>query len=265
MRIVCLAKLVPDVDNFQYDHERSALIRENVRLLLNPADATAVAIALKLKADSRAGSVHTVTLGPRSAMPHLEDLLRRGVDRATLISDPAYAGSDTHVTSHILAAFLSRCGFDVIFAGTHTLDGGTGHVGPQVAEILGIPHMAGISHMDPESLSEGRAQVRVESEEASYTFALQLPAVLGFAYAPEPKLPFIRYEALKRDLSGRVEVIDNQALGLAPEQVGVLGSLTRVRKIHVKGFRSPNTRFVRPDDEGIERVYRFLREKGFVR
>lgn len=265
MRILCLAKLVPDADNFRYDTERNVLVRDNVRLLLNPADGTAIATALKLKAEGWAGTVETVTMAPSNVLPHLEDLLRRGVDRATLISDAAYVGSDTYATSRILAAFLSRRRFDVIFAGTRTLDGGTAHVGPQVAEILGIPNLAEISGIDPGSLAKRRARVRVDGEAASYTFALRLPALLGFAWAPEPKLPYIRYPMMNRDLSDRVDVVTNEDLGFSAEQVGLTGSLTRVRKIEVKSFRSPNTRLVRPDDEGIETVYRFLREKGLVR
>ncbi len=85
MRILCLLKLVPDVDQLRYDRERNVLNRENARLLLNPEDATAVAPALGFKRADPGTTIEAVSMAPRRAMPHLEDLVRRGIDQATLI------------------------------------------------------------------------------------------------------------------------------------------------------------------------------------
>ncbi len=111
MKLVCLVKFVPDVDSFQYDYERNVLIREKVRLLLNPDDACAVAFALKVKARRPDTVIEVVTMAPTSVKPHMEDLLRLGVDRGTILSDPAFAGSDTYATSKVLARHLEGVGF----------------------------------------------------------------------------------------------------------------------------------------------------------
>jgi electron transfer flavoprotein beta subunit len=49
MKIVCLIKFIPDVEDFKYDHERNVLIREKMNQILNPEDAVAVAFALNVK------------------------------------------------------------------------------------------------------------------------------------------------------------------------------------------------------------------------
>ena len=97
MKIICAVKFVPDVDKFVYDYENSALVRENVRLILNPDDACALAFALKIKATNPDYVVEVVSMGPQSVVPHMEDLLRLNVDHGTIICDPKFAGSDTYV------------------------------------------------------------------------------------------------------------------------------------------------------------------------
>ena len=147
MKIICLVKPVPDVERFVYDYERNVLVRDNVHLVINPEDATALARALRIRQNDPETIVETVTMAPRGAMPHIEDLLRRGVDRATLISDPLYVGSDTYATSRILSRFLAGQEFNLLLCGTHTLDGGTAHVPLQVAELLNLPGIAGVTEV----------------------------------------------------------------------------------------------------------------------
>ena len=159
MKIICVVKIVPDVDSFAYDYENNTLIRENIRMILNPDDACALACAMKLKARRPDCSIEVVTMGPKAVRPHMEDLLRLDTDRGTIISDPAYRGSDTFVTSRILARYLSGRSFDVLFTGSHALDGDTSHVPAQLGEELGLEQMSGITAVDFEHFDMGRAEI----------------------------------------------------------------------------------------------------------
>jgi electron transfer flavoprotein beta subunit len=264
MRIICLVKVVPDVESFKYDYERNALVRDNVHQILNPEDATALAIALEIKKKTPNTYIETVSMAPRGVMPHLEDLVRRGVDRATLISDSCFAGSDTYVTSLILARYILGQSYDCIFAGTRSLDGGTAHVAAQVAEALGIAHMANIGEIEGGMLSAGLAIVDVDGEDATLRLEVDLPAVLGFQYSTKHKLPFIPYGAMDRDTGDRVQVVTNNELGFDLAEVGHQGSLTSVASVEVKTPERKDTLFVRPDDAGIEEVYRFLSRHGYL-
>lgn len=264
MRILCLVKPVPDVDQLRYDRERNALVREDVRLVLNPDDATAAAWALELRRGAPDVRIETVSMAPRAAMPHLADLVRRGVDRATLITDPRYAGSDTWVTSRVLGRYLATQDYDCVFCGTQTLDGGTSQVPAQVAESLGLPLMVGISSLVDLDLREGRAIVDVDVDGTLTRFSIALPAVLGFQYDPRRKLPPIRYEDLDRDVSGQLAVLGVSELGMDEAELGRRGSLTQVRRLEADGPGAKDPLRLRADPEGIDQVFRWLEQKGFL-
>lgn len=256
--------MVPDVENFKYDYDKNVLVRENVHLVLNPEDASALAVALKLKQELEDTIVETVCMAPRGVMPHLEDLIRRGVDRVTLISDSRYVGSDTYVTSRILGRFIEGKSYDWIFSGTHTLDGGTAHVPAQIAELLGLPHMANIIEIDRGSLAGGRVEAVVDSEDALYRFALKSPALLSFQYSTRIKLPYIKFENMSLDVGDRIEVISNDDLALDEAGLGLNGSLTKVARVEVKKLDRKDTRFVRNDEEGLAAVMQLLRQQGLA-
>ena len=78
-------------------------------------------------------------MGPPQAENAIIECMGRGADRGILITDRVFAAADTYATSLTLAAAIKKMGeFDLIFAGESTTDSGTGHVGPGVAEFLGI-------------------------------------------------------------------------------------------------------------------------------
>nr|MBK5236951.1 electron transfer flavoprotein subunit beta/FixA family protein [Clostridium sp.] len=152
MKIICLVKFVPDVDNFTYDYEKNVLVRENMKLILNPEDGCALAFALRIKGKNTEAFVEIVSMGPQSTIPLIEDLLRINADKATLISDKLYVGSDTYVTSKIIAKYLRDKEYDFILTGSHSLDGDTAHIPAQLAEILQISQLSNIVKVYEESL-----------------------------------------------------------------------------------------------------------------
>ncbi len=264
MRILCLVKFVPDVDNLRYDREKNILIRDNAALMINPEDACAVATALALRQDFPETVVEVLSMAPRGAIPHLQDLIRRGIERATLISDPRYSGSDTWVTSKILARCIGRLKFDCIFAGTNSLDGGTAQVPAQIAELLGIPCLANVNPLKKPVFADRFVQVEVDTDEALLQFSVALPALVAFQYAPQRKLPYIRYEELTRDVSGQLEIIGNEQLALSEAEVGLAGSLTQVKRLDTDRLYQKKPVVVQADSHGIETVYRFLEQNGFL-
>ncbi|MDF3000300.1 MAG: Electron transfer flavoprotein alpha/beta-subunit [Bacillota bacterium] len=264
MKIICLIKFVPDVENFKYDYERNVLIRENVRMILNPDDACSVAFVLKIKEQHPDTVIELVTMAPQSIIPQLEDLLRLGVDHASLISDKAYVGSDTYVTSRILGRYLSEATFDCILTGTHTLDGDTSHVPAQIAELLGLSQLSNVVEIDEAAFCHESAVVMVDEELSYGKYEIPLPAVISLRKDRKYKLPYIKYAELSRDVKDRIQIIDNAQLGLATEQIGIGGSLTQISSTFVKSMEKKERRIVRNDEEGIDLVYSFLKERGFV-
>ncbi|MGB9840418.1 electron transfer flavoprotein subunit beta/FixA family protein [Thermovenabulum sp.] len=264
MKIVCLVKFIPDVENFAYDYKRNTLIRENVRLIINPDDTCALALALKLKEKNPGISIEVVSMAPLNVIPIMEDLIRRKIDRATLISDKLYAGSDTYVTSMIIARYLKNTRFDCIFTGTRSIDGDTAHVPSQIAEILGISNINHIIDLEDDSFNNESAIVKVDFEKSIGRYKIKLPAVLSFQKVSKYKLPYIKYEDLYLDAKDKITIVTNKDLGFDESEVGLKGSLTRVTKTFFKEFAKKKNIIVTTDDDGIETVYKYLRLKGFV-
>jgi len=264
MKIVCLVKFIPDVDNFSYDYEKNTLVRENVKLILNPDDACALAFALGVKTKRPETMVEIVTMAPASVIPLVEDLLRRNADRATIISDRLYAGSDTYVTSRIIGRYLESIEYDLILTGTHTLDGDTSHVPSQIAEILKLEQLSNIVKIHEECMTGKRVIVEADTEKNLSKFEMELPCILSLSHESKYKLPYIRYKDLELDVRDRISVIGNEVLSFPETDTGLKGSLTRVNRTFVKSLQKKERIVVGTDEEGIETVYRFLKSKGFI-
>lgn len=264
MRIVCLVKFTPDVENFIYDYERNVLVRENTRMVINPDDVCALGFALKMKQQLPDVHVEAVTMAPLSVTPYVSDLIRRGVDRVTLISDKLYVGSDTYVTSKILGNVLKSLKYDCIFTGSHAIDGDTSHVPAQIAEILNLPQMSNIIKLEEQTFSKQIAIIEVDGENSTSTFEVELPAILSIAKESKYKLPYVKYEMINEDVSDFIKIVSNNDLKFSEEEVGIIGSKTRVSKTYVKKITKENMAVVTTDDYGIDVVYRFLKQKGFI-
>ena len=262
MKIICLVKFVPDVDSFEYDFERNILIRDSVRLQLNPDDICAVAFALKVKAQRPESFIEAVTMAPARVAPNMEDLMRIGVDRCTVISDRLYAGSDTFATSKVLARYLETREYDVILTGTHAIDGDTSHIPPQLGACLGLDQMSGIVSID--EMDGQKAVFSVDTEEERTTYEAALPAILSLTRDSGYKLPYPKREALERDFSESISFVDNSALAFFEGEAGLSGSKTRVVGTYTKSFEKKDRLVVKADDEGVETVFSYLEKNGFI-
>ena len=139
MNIVVCIKQVPNVAQIKFDSETRTLVREGVTLQLNSLDRRAITQAIRLK-EAHGGTVTFITMGPPQAKSVLAEAMATGGDRAIHLNDRAFAGSDTLATARTLAAAIKKLDYDVIICGRFTNDSETGQVGPEVAELLGIPH-----------------------------------------------------------------------------------------------------------------------------
>ncbi len=264
MHLACIVKFVPDVDNFKYNYETHTIERENSSMLINADDAKALGFALALKKQNPQIFLEVITMAPKSILPKVEDILRVGFDKATLISDSLYAGSDTYVTSKILSSYLKTVSFDCILSGTHSIDGDTSHVPSQIAQQLDLDHLNHIIKIDEESFLNLNAIVRVESETSLMDYQIKLPALLSLTREAKYRLPYVRYKNLNLDVSDKMNFITNEDLGFINDEVGLKGSLTKVKNTSIKKYETRAKQLVKADDNGVETIYNFLKEKGFI-
>ncbi len=148
MEILVCIKQVPGSSEVKINPQTGALIRESVSGIINPADKNALEESLRLKT-KHGGSVTALTMGPQQAEEALREALAMGVDKAVLLTDRLFAGSDTAATSYILSRAIQKLGhFDLILCGRESTDGVTAQVGPQIAELLGIPQITFVRKLE---------------------------------------------------------------------------------------------------------------------
>jgi electron transfer flavoprotein alpha subunit len=161
MRFIVCIKQVPAVSELRFDNVKKTLIREGVHNEINPFDRRAITFATTTT-QQNGGEVVVMTMGPPQAKEALTEAMAMGADRAVHLLDRAFAGSDTLATSRALSLAIEReKPYDMILCGKYSVDAETGHVGPEVAEFLSIPHISGATKVE---LSTSRKQAVVDTE-----------------------------------------------------------------------------------------------------
>ncbi|MBL1224154.1 electron transfer flavoprotein subunit beta/FixA family protein [Enterococcus sp. BWR-S5] len=262
MKIICLVKFVPDTEQYEYDYETDKINREKSKLILNPDDRNALAWALQQKKLEPTTIVEVVSMGPAKTEKELKDFIRLGADRGVLISDRQFAGSDSLATSLVLSRYLSLQEYDLILTGTHTLDGGTGHVGPQIADLLSLNQFSNIKAI--EMVNETFTIVTARQDEQDIRLKIPNPSVLSLTSQMNLRLGFVRYENIDKNVDAQFSLVTNETLNLSEDEVGRKGSPTKVRKNVVAKREKRAHQTVNLDDAGIEAVVQFLQEKGYL-
>src|SRR3989338_2930846 len=139
MNIIVCIKQVPETTEVRINPETNTLIREGVKSVINPFDMYAIEESVRLK-EKFGGKATVITMGPPQAEAVLREAISLGVDEGILLSDRAFAGSDTWATSYALSAAIKKMGaFDLIVCGKQASDGDTAQVGPGISAHLDIP------------------------------------------------------------------------------------------------------------------------------
>lgn len=141
MRIVVCIKQVPDSAEVRINPETNTLIRDGVPTIINPYDMHALEAGLQIK-EKTGGKVTVLTMGPPQAETALRDAIAMGADEAVLLTDRAFAGSDTWATAYTLSKAIEQIGADVVLCGKQAIDGDTAQVGPELAEFMDMPHIS---------------------------------------------------------------------------------------------------------------------------
>ncbi|MFA7183538.1 MAG: electron transfer flavoprotein subunit beta/FixA family protein [Victivallales bacterium] len=228
MRIAVCIKQVPETKSVKMDPETRTVIRQGVQSIINPLDLYAIEAALELK-ERCAAQVVAISMGPPQAVSALKEAVAMGSDEAVLVSDRAFAGSDTWATSYILAAALKNLGaFDLVLCGERATDGDTGQVGPETAAALDLPVITYVNHIH--ELRDGILKVSRLVEGGTEKLSMRLPGVLTVVKEiGEPRLPTFRGKLKAKSLE--IPSFSLETLQLDKSRIGLKGSPTRVVKI----------------------------------
>ncbi|HBZ41616.1 MAG: hypothetical protein A2Y20_04145 [Firmicutes bacterium GWF2_51_9] len=231
MRILVCIKQVPDTTKVAIDPVTGSLIRSGAAARMNPYDLYSLEAALRLK-DSEGCQVDVLTMGPPNASEVIKEALGCGADHGYLISDRAFAGADVLATSMTLKLAIRSLphSYDLILCGKQTTDGDTAQVGPALADLLGIAHLAWVD--DIREVDETSLIVKANLSKSQQICKIQLPCLLTIEkdYA-SPRFP--SYLNLKRVKPESITTLTLKELGGEDVKslVGSLGSPTSVEKI----------------------------------
>lgn len=265
MKILVLAKQVPDTDKVKIDPVTGTMIREGLDVVINPLDLHALELALRLK-ESHQAQVTVLSMGPMSTEVVLRDTLALGADRAILLTDSAFAGADTWATSYTLSQAVKRLKIehDLVLCGEKATDGETGQVGVEFAVLLNIPVITYVSKFI--SIHTDSIVVERTTEDAYERWKVKLPASVSVLRSvSEPRLATL--SGKKQALSRKVEIYNAKDLGLKADEIGLSGSPTRVVKVYnTKLSRNCRIYMGKDLDQGVKEVVRILKEyKGSVK
>jgi electron transfer flavoprotein alpha subunit len=230
MKIAVCMKYVPIIARIQFDYETKTIIREGVPSEVNPFDLLGLVRAVELK-NSPDDEVVVISMGPPGASEGLTNCVALGADRSVLITDRALAGSDTLATSRALSLALQREKPDLIICGRNSADGDTGQVGPEIAELMGLPHISSVRKLD---LSEDKKSVIGEriTDEGIQTMQCDLPVLVCVTEGVAPEL-YPDREQMERAEGIAAEEVTAADLSSDLSQFGLEGSPTWVDEIRL--------------------------------
>jgi electron transfer flavoprotein beta subunit len=253
--IVCI-KQVPDSAQIRVHPVTNTIMRQGVPTIINPYDLFALETALRLR-DEQGGEVTVLTMGPPSAEDALRKALTFGADRAVLLTDRFFAGSDTLATSYALAQAIRKIGEtwgapDIVFAGKQTIDGDTAQVGPGIARRLGLNQLTYISKIagldavartiDLERRAEGGVQVLRSALPCLVTMLEGSAEIRRGAFA----------DALR---AARAEIVTWSAAAAGVEDLqkcGLRGSPTVVKRVFAPTPRADKAKAIEPKPRAKE-------------
>jgi electron transfer flavoprotein beta subunit len=252
--IICIKSVVTSAPE-------GRVVRTMDNCILNPFDRPAIEIALKLK-EVEGGSVTAITMGPETGTIALYEALSMGVDRAILVTDRTFAGSDTLATSKTLRAAIKRLSpFDIVIFGARSSDSDTGQVGSQTALLLDLPFISGVKGIECEG---DILKIDRTIDEYSERYVMTLPGAVAVhprAIQPRDAALSMVERAFKKD---PIEKICLNDLGISSQGLGESGSPTKLVSMS-KIKRKKKCEFINgsPEEQADELVKR-IKAGGYI-
>jgi electron transfer flavoprotein beta subunit len=250
MHIVVCVKQVPDSAQIRVHPVTNTIMRQGVPAIVNPYDLFALEQALLLR-DQFGGEVTVLTMGPPMAEDALRKTMTIGADRAVLLTDRQFAGSDTLATSFALASALRRVGStwgdpSIVLTGKQTIDGDTAQVGPGIAKRLGLTQLTYVSRIVDLDAPTGKIVVERRAEGGTQVLQSRLPVLITMLEGTHEVRRGGIGDALR---AAAAEVVRWSAADAGVEDTskcGLRGSPTIVKSVYAPPARAEKAKQVPP-------------------
>lgn len=248
MHIVVCIKQVPDSAQIRVHPVTNTIMRQGVPTIINPYDLFALEQALRLR-DEHKGEVTVLTMGPPMAEDSLRKALTFGADRAVLLTDRYFAGSDTLATSYALASAIAKIGEvwgkpDIVFTGKQTIDGDTAQVGPGIAKRLDLNQLTYVAKIAEIDLTRGELTAERRAEGGTQVLRTKLPVLVTMLEGTNDMRRGSMQDAFR---AARAEVVKWSAKDAGIEELGkcgLKGSPTVVKRVFAPAARAEKAHLI---------------------
>ncbi|QZY53741.1 electron transfer flavoprotein subunit beta/FixA family protein [Crassaminicella profunda] len=262
MKIVVCIKQVPGTTEVEVDEKTGVLKRDGIDSKMNPYDLYAIETAVKIK-EEKGAKVTAISMGPPQAAEIIKEAYMMGVDEGALITDRKFAGADVLATSYTIAQGVKKTGNpDLVICGKMTTDGDTAQVGPEMAEFLGMPHVANVLRI-------------IEIKEKSIIVEMDMPNTVEIAEISYPCLITVekgifqpRLPSFKLKLATKDKEIPFFSLKDFEDQdekkYGLNGSPTQVKRIFPPASNTDHEIWKGSGVELTDKLFNKLKELKFA-
>ena len=257
MKIIVCMKQVPAAATASIDPLTKTIVRTGRNAVTNPFDLHALQAALDIR-KATSGTVTAITMGIPAAEKVLRDAIARGANDGAILSDRAFAGSDTLATSYALSLGVEKLGgADLIVCGKMAVDGDTAQIGPELAQHLGIPHVSDVCEIL--EAAEDHLIVRREWDDAEQEVYLPLPALITVAKGKNlPQLPTI--SGMLRGRAAEIAVYTAADLQADVARCGLKGSPTQVVRTFTPPVRGQAQAIEGNEQQQAEKLAKIIQE-----
>lgn len=189
--IVCVKQIIdPQIppSKFKINAEAKRVMPpEGIPPVLNPYDAQAVELAIKLK-EKNGGKITVLTVGDQASGSVVKHAFAMGADEGAILNDAAFAGSDNFSIAYIITQAIRKIAeYDLVLCGRQAADWDEGTIGPIIAENLGIPVINLAKEIE---VADGMLQVKRTILDGYQTVTSPMPSVITVSNeAGQPRLP----------------------------------------------------------------------------
>ena len=247
MHIVVCIKQVPDSAQIRVHPVTNTIMRQGVPAIVNPYDLFSLEEALRLK-DEYGARVTVLCMGPPQAEAALRKAISFGADDAILVTDRAFAGSDTLATSFALASAIRKIQedmpVDIVFAGKQTIDGDTAQVGPGIAKRMDLQLLTYVSKIVELDLDKREITLHRRAEGGVQVLKTKLPCLITMLEGTN-EMRFATMSNMFRAARYPLKQWAKDAAGIEDvAKIGLKGSPTIVSKVFAPQAKSQRAEII---------------------
>ncbi len=203
--LVGLKKTIDYAATIRVKPDLSGVVKQGVKMSMNPFDEIALEEAVKLKEKQVAQEVIGVSIGPKSNEEILRNALAKGADRVILIESQEDVELEPLAVAKILSKMVEKESPKLVLLGKQAIDDDSCQTGQILSALLKWPQATFASEVKVE---QETVQVTREVDGGLETLEMKVPAVI----TADLRLNTPRYATLPNIMKARKKPIETLSL-----------------------------------------------------